>query len=172
MTKNEIIKSLKELNLELKKSQLRGEIYLVGGAVMCLVFNARNSTKDLDALMKPYEEIQKAAINVSETLGLENNFWINDAAKVFFSDHGDFSQSDLSMSNLNIMMATKEYMFAMKALSARPGTQDESDIIFLKNLINLKDMTAALTIIKKYYPEDKLGLDSKILLSELFGEKP
>jgi hypothetical protein len=83
VTKNQIVSALVELNSELKRQNVYGEISVVGGAVMCLVFNSRESTQDIDAIMAPIEIIQKAAFNVSQTLGLENNFWLNDSVKIF-----------------------------------------------------------------------------------------
>ena len=39
LSKSDIHKLLQELNQELAKENKHGEIYLVGGAVMCLVFD-------------------------------------------------------------------------------------------------------------------------------------
>lgn len=43
MNKKEIKQYLNELNSELEKSGVKGEICIVGGAAMCLAFNARRS---------------------------------------------------------------------------------------------------------------------------------
>jgi len=52
---------LKILNSQLEHDGIRGEISLAGGAVMCLVFHAREATKDIDALLVPSGEIRRAA---------------------------------------------------------------------------------------------------------------
>ena len=44
------------LNDELTYKGVQGELYLAGGAVMCLVFQAREATKDIDALLVPASE--------------------------------------------------------------------------------------------------------------------
>jgi Nucleotidyltransferase of unknown function (DUF6036) len=169
VTKNQIVSALAELNSELKQQNVYGEISVVGGAVMCLVFNSRESTQDIDAIMAPTEILQKAAFNVSQTLGLDNNFWLNDSAKVFQSEKAHFVDSDFSHSHLNVQTASDEYMFAMKALAARSGTNDEDDLIFLKKHLGLVKINEALTIIKKFYPDQKLNITSKAMLQDLFG---
>jgi len=169
MTKDQILKALDSLNEELKTQNVTGEISIMGGAVMCLVFNARESTQDIDAIMAPVEIIQKAAFNVSESLKLENNFWINDSVKTFLSNQSEFIKSNLSLSNLNIMVASAQYMFAMKALAARSGTNDESDLIFLKKHLGINTVDEGLNIIKKFYPEQKLSITSKAMLKDLFS---
>lgn len=50
MTSREITRLLHALNDELRVAGLRGQIHLAGGAVMCLAFNARPSTRDVDAV--------------------------------------------------------------------------------------------------------------------------
>ncbi len=169
MTKVQIILALNELNNELKNQNVRGDISIMGGAVMCLVFHSRESTQDIDAIMAPSDVLQKAAFNVSQTLNLENNFWLNDAVKVFNSDRAEFKKTELSLSHLNILVASPEYMFAMKALSARSGTNDETDLIFLMKYLNLNHIDQALKIIKKFYPDQKLTIDSRVMLKDIFS---
>jgi hypothetical protein len=56
MTKDEINSYLFQLNEELAALEAVGEICLYGGAVMCLVFDARPATKDVDAVFRPTRE--------------------------------------------------------------------------------------------------------------------
>ena len=59
MTFNEITKYLEELNYRLQLNKTRAELYLYGGAVMCLSLRAREATHDIDALFVPKADVQK-----------------------------------------------------------------------------------------------------------------
>ena len=72
------------LNDELRNKGVRGEVYLAGGAVMCLAFHAREATKDVDALLVPAADLRRAAKEIAEQEGLPDN-WLNDSVKGFFS---------------------------------------------------------------------------------------
>ena len=49
MTREQIAEAFDRLDQALGRQDVGAELYLVGGAVMCLVLNARASTKDVDA---------------------------------------------------------------------------------------------------------------------------
>ena len=53
MNAHEIKRYLRELNDELRRIVIKGEVCLYDGAVMCIVYDARPSTKDVDAIFKP-----------------------------------------------------------------------------------------------------------------------
>lgn len=65
LTKADISRLFKRLDQELAATDTKGELYLMGGAVMCLVFEARESTQDLDAFFKPVRVMRKASPNCS-----------------------------------------------------------------------------------------------------------
>lgn len=58
--KEQILFYLKELNSKLAAPGVKGEICLYGGAVMSLVYDARPSTKDVDAVFKPKQQLRQA----------------------------------------------------------------------------------------------------------------
>jgi hypothetical protein len=142
---------LESLNAELAGKNVRGEIFLAGGAVMCLVFHAREATKDVDALLVPASAIREAAERVGQREGLPSG-WLNDAVKGFFSQTGRF-EIYAEMSNLRIFAPHPEYLFAMKCLAMRLGEefQDRSDVELLLNILKIKRVEDARDVLARYY---------------------
>ncbi len=171
LSSSQIKKLLLALNNELKADKITGEIFLVGGAVMCLVLNARQSTRDLDAHFRPTKALRRAASRVADEYGLDDG-WLNDAAKGFFSDQATFDEY-LSLSNLNIYTASSEYLLAMKCLSCRLGVEyaDEEDIRFLLRYLNIRSYDEAMGVVTKYYPIERLPQKTLYALEELLGDK-
>ena len=107
LTAPRIHQLLGSLNAELAAESVRGEIYPAGGAVMCLVFQAREATKDIDALLVPAAELRRAAQRVAEREGLSAD-WLNDAVKGFFSASGRFEIYE-EFSHLRVFAPHPEY---------------------------------------------------------------
>jgi len=91
---------LESLNAELARDGVRGELFLACGAVMCLVFRAREATKDIDALLVPANELRRAAKRIAEREHLPED-WLNDAVKDLFSQTGRFEIYE-ELTNLRI----------------------------------------------------------------------
>jgi predicted esterase len=81
MDKRQIKFFLEKLNDELRWMSVKGEVCLYGGAVMCLVYDARPATKDVDAVFKPTHQMREAIKRVAQANGLKED-WLNDAVKV------------------------------------------------------------------------------------------
>jgi hypothetical protein len=69
LTAPQITRLFESVNDELAHRAVKGEVYLVGGALMCLVFRAREATKDIDALLVPAAELRLAAQTVAQNEG-------------------------------------------------------------------------------------------------------
>src|SRR5262245_13447297 len=102
------------------------EVGIVGGAVMCLVFNARQATRDVDAIFKPAALVRKLVAQIGEAEGLPPD-WLNDAAKGFMQDN--FArQGVLELEHLRVWAPEPKYMLAMKCISARWDSSDRDDV--------------------------------------------
>lgn len=155
------------LNEDLRQSGTESEFFLVGGAVMCLVYAARPSTQDVDALFRPATEVRQAAARVAIRAGVDSN-WLNDGVKGFLSEQGDFAPF-LELDHLRIMVAKPEYLLAMKCLAMRIGAEfhDEDDVRYLLRHLNLRDYEKAVAVIMKYYPLERFPQKTLYALAEL-----
>jgi hypothetical protein len=169
LTNKQILRLFDALNTELGKADIHGELYLVGGAVMCLVYNARASTRDVDALFKPGNAIREAAARVSLREGVAAN-WLNDGVKGYLGESAAFSPF-LALSNLNVMTAQPEYLLAMKCLSMRIGEEfhDLDDIRYLLRTLNIDEYDKAVDVISRYYPLEQFPQKTLYALEELCG---
>jgi hypothetical protein len=169
LSQSDIRRLFELLNGELRQSKTRGELYLVGGAVMCLAYNARPSTADVDALFIPATQVRKAA----ERVAAKAHFpaaWLNDGVKGFLSDKGDFAPF-LELDHLIVMLAEPQYLLAMKCLAMRIGAEfhDEEDVRFLLRLLDIRAYDDAVAIITKYYPLDRFPQKALYALEELLA---
>ena len=168
----DIRRLLELLNAELRKSGTTGEIYLVGGAVMCLAYGVRPSTKDIDGLFVPAAAIREAAARVAAATSTEPN-WLNDAVKGYLSERGEFAPF-LELDHLRVLVAQPAYLLAMKCLAMRLGAEshDEEDVRFLLRYLNVTSYDQALAIIAKYYPLERMPQKTLYVLEELIPKAP
>jgi hypothetical protein len=155
------------LNDELARANIVGELFLVGGAVMCLAYAARPSTQDVDALFRPATEVRQAAARVALQARLPAD-WLNDSVKGFMSAQGDFALF-LELPNLHVLIAQPEYLLAMKCLAFRIGPEfhDEDDVRYLLRHLDLRTSDQATEIITRYYPLARFPQKTLYALAEL-----
>lgn len=157
------------LDEELAEAGVEGELYLVGGAVMCLAFDARPATRDVDALFRPVREIREAAVRVAARAGVPST-WLNDAVKGFLDERADFDPF-LELPHLCVFVARPEYLLAMKCASMRLGEEfrDLDDVRYLLRYLNVTSAGEALAIVTQYFEEERLMPKTRLALEELLG---
>lgn len=172
LTRADIRRLLEMLNEDLILTGTRAEIFLVGGAVMCLAYGARASTQDVDALFRPAAAVREAAARVAVRANLDVR-WLNDAVKGYLSEHADFAPF-LELDHLRVMVAQPEYMLAMKCLAMRIGAEfhDEADIRYLLRHLDIESYDRALATITKYYPAERFPQKTLYALEELLAAPP
>lgn len=169
LTKADILRLFQLLDAELAAADAEGEVYLVGGAVMCLVLNARESTKDMDAFFKPTRLIREAAARVAAQANVPDN-WLNDAVKGYLSLRGEFA-SYLESPHLRVFVAKPEYLLAMKCASMRLGEEfhDLDDVRYLLRYLNIDNAEDAMAIVLQYYDESHLLPKTRLALEDLLS---
>ena len=170
-TKADIKRLFGLLNDQMRLESLEGEVYLVGGAVMCLVFNARPSTKDVDALFQPAQKIREAAARVGAQSGIKED-WLNDAVKGYLSDKGE-DDAFLELSHLRVFTARADYLLSMKGLAMRIGEEfhDLDDIRYLIRYLNLRTYQEAIDVMMRFYPLERFPQKTLYALEEILERK-
>jgi hypothetical protein len=117
---------------------------------MCLALNARDSTRDLDAMFRPPRLVREAAARVAAKAGVPDS-WLNDAVKGYLSPRGQFDRF-LDLPHLKVFVASPAYLLAMKCASMR-----------------LENVEEALAIVTSYFDDEQLLPKTRLVLEELLG---
>ncbi len=174
-----LIEAFGRLGADLAKRGLFIELAVYGGSAIMLQFDWRQSTEDVDAVVR--EGYDEAALAVSVTtvaveMDLEPN-WLNNAVGMFTPLHEDDTLFDISGSypkgstpGLRVLVAKPHYLLAMKLQALRSydrGERDMADARVLAKHIGLSDEAALCdlyTSIQGEQPPDELRLRFRALL--------
>ena len=166
MRKKEIQSCLEALEEKLSEKGVKGEICLYGGAVMCLVYDARPATKDVDAIFEPTKIIREAAQEVAQEFKIKKKDWLNDGVKGFLVKHD--KKILFRWPHLKVYHADPKYLIAMKALAARTDATDRKDIIFLIKKLKIRSAAEVFNIIEDYYPRKRIKPATQFFIEEIF----
>ena len=165
LNRGEMESALAELAEHLNVRNVKAKIYLVGGAVMVLAFDARFSTGDIDASIVPTDDVLAVAAEIGERRGLAPD-WLNNSASQFIPG---FKEPDwqpiLKAGNVEIVAADERSMLAMKMRAGR-GSRDRADINFLMKRCGITNVAEALELYEEFFPEDPLPNRTLPLLDE------
>ena len=158
------------LDEELSGEGVQGELYLVGGAVMCLALNARAATRDVDAFFRPARLVRQAAARVAARAGVPDT-WLNDAVKGYLGPRGEF-EPFLDRPHLKVFVARPEYLLAMKCVAMRLGEEfhDLDDVRFLLRYLDITAAQQALAVVTQYFDEAQIQPKTRLALEELLSE--
>lgn len=167
LTQSDLRRLLELLNDELRTSGTEAELFLVGGAVMCLAYAVRPSTQVVDAVFRPMGPVREAAARLGARAGLRPD-WLNDGVKGFMGGQGDFVPF-LELDHLRVMVAQPAYLLAMKCVAMRIGAEfhDEEDVRYLLRNLEVRSYEQALAIIGRYYPLERFPQKTLYALAEL-----
>jgi hypothetical protein len=169
LTRTDIERLFRLLDGELAREGVIGELHVVGGAVMCLALDAREATRDVDAVFRPTRAIREAAARVAARAGVPES-WLNDSVKSFLSPRGDF-RPYLELPNLRVFTAEPRYLLAMKCAAMRLGEEfrDLDDVRYLLRHLDITTVEQALAIVTRYFEAERLPAKTRLALEELLG---
>lgn len=166
LNKSTIEKAFNRLNDTLAHKNIKGEVCLYGGAVMCLVYDARPNTKDVDAIFHPTKELRDLISQIGSEMDLGDQ-WLNDGVKGFVVDHP--RRFFFQKSHLLVMVPEPDYLLAMKVLAARVDTSDADDVRFLVKKLGLTTPAEVFKILEQYYPNNQVRPATQFFVEEIFG---
>ena len=151
------------------------EVALYGGAVFTLVYGSRDSTRDVDAIIRPAEIGARLVAQVAEEQELSED-WLNGDVQQFLSPFDQtrpFPTKEFEP-GLNITIPTAAYLLALKLNACRqplPGYKgDEFDIRFLLRKIKPSSIADVEEIVDRFFPGE--GLHTRVIeLVEEFLEE-
>jgi hypothetical protein len=132
LSANDIKKALTRLGELASDQGLKLQIALVGGAVMALAYQARESTRDVDAIFFTPPDatlIRQLAMQVALEMNLPED-WLNDGAKGFIRGL-DLGQMLISTHGIEVWQVSPLQLLAMKLSAWR----DDTDISDAKRLL-------------------------------------
>ena len=152
------------------------EISIYGGAAPGLVWNLREFTRDVDAVVHGDAAYLRGA---AHTVAVERGWpedWFNDGVKGFLSAspslHFWRDFPSIEKPGIRVFIPSPEYLFAMKAMAMRIGdptsARDIDDLRALGAMIGIENSEQAITLVEQYYPAGRITPKTQFGLQEIF----
>ncbi len=152
------------------------ELSLYGGAVFTLVYGSRESTKDVDGLIRPAEVGRALVRRVAAEQGLPED-WINGDVAQFLAEREErrpYPKDDLGV-GLIVTVPTAAYLLALKLRACRPALPgyagDEPDILFLLGKIRPASRGEVEAVFGRFFPHDVLSTRAEEIVDEYLAKK-
>jgi hypothetical protein len=132
IAKKEILEALKQLGEAAEAQGDKVELVLIGGALMVLLFEGRDSTRDVDVAIVAPSDPSKLR-KLSTAIGMERGWpenWLNDAAKGYLIGLSD-GPTIFAAKGIKVRRPSFAQLLAMKLSAWR----DELDIADARRLL-------------------------------------
>ena len=162
LDRDRIRRALRRLGELARAAGVQLELSLYGGAVFTLVYGSRDSTKDVDGIIRPAEIGRRLARQVARDQGLPED-WLNSDVAQFLSEREErrpYPKDDLGP-ELVVTIPTAAYLLALKLRACRPPLPgyvgDEADILFLLERIRPAARKEIERLYERFFPHDTLS---------------
>jgi hypothetical protein len=170
LSAEDIQKAFAALSAELKRRGERGQIAIAGGAALVLLFNARKTTKDVDAyfIQPDPPRLREAAVSVARELKLPED-WLNDAAKGYFVS---LSEGDVLYDSeaLHVRAVSTAQLLAMKLAAWRDAVdRGDARILLLRMTGSAAEIWARVEPFVPSVQVDKASYAFEDLWDSIYG---
>jgi hypothetical protein len=160
--------AFRRLGDRLARRGVVADIYVFGGAAMAMAYDARRSTRDIDAIFVPHGIVVDEARTVAAELGLPS-WWLNEQASSYVAPGGDPGAARIfDHPGLRVSAASPEHLLAMKVLAAR--RRDREDIQLLTTTLKLTSSEQVLALCAEIFPDEPVPARARTILEEFFDE--
>jgi hypothetical protein len=136
---------------------------------MALAYDARRSTRDIDAVFQPHGVVLEEAKAVAEELRLPQ-WWLNEQASVYVARGGDSAAPRVfDHPGLRVLAASPEHLLAMKVLAAR--RRDADDVRFLIKHLGLTTVDEVLALCADVFPDEEVPPRARLIIEDALGSE-
>ncbi len=165
--KERITELLFELGRRCAASGVSVDMLVVGGGAIALAYNGDRTTRDIDAIFEPKMRVYAITKIMADELGLPRD-WLNDGVKGLLPDFKDGGlQFTVAGEGIRIVVPSPEYLFAMKAVSARIGIDDD-DVRLLGRRIGITSAAEAFEAVERFYRRERVSAKAGFYLETIF----
>ena len=177
LEKSDILRGLTIVDERARSENILVDLSIYGGAAMVLAFDARQATRDVDAVVNGAPDfLRRIASEIAREEAWPDD-WLNDGVKGFLSHHEQMMLMAAFPAGdgvgLRVHTPSPEYMFAMKCMAMRTegldGSRDISDIELLIGITELQDVETALRLVEAFYPAHLIPPKVRFGLEEIVG---
>ncbi|MHB8246117.1 MAG: hypothetical protein ACYDGN_12340 [Acidimicrobiales bacterium] len=119
-------------------------------------------------MFEPKLPLYEEAARIAREEGLPPD-WLNDAVKGMLPDAPDAgAQTTFEAEGISVAVASPEYLFAMKALSARQEG-DSEDFMKLAEILGVRTPEEAFAVVERFYNPQRLTAKASIFIQSLLG---
>jgi Nucleotidyltransferase of unknown function (DUF6036) len=166
-----LLELLGALGDRLKARGVRASVYVIGGAAISLVFDARRATRDIDSVvLEGHGPLMEEVQRLGRERGLPGS-WLNEQAAMYVSRrHDDNKAVVFDHSNLVVAAASPEHLLAMKLQAAR--ATDAADVRLLLGVLGIDSVDLASNVLEVVFPGTEMSDRARLLVEDILDSAP
>lgn len=171
LDRESLLELLGALADRLKARSVRASVYVIGGAAISLVFDARRATRDIDAVvLEGHGPLMEEVQRLGRERGLPGS-WLNEQAAMYVSRRRDDHKAVVfDHPNLVVAAASPEHLLAMKVQAARAS--DAADVRLLLGVLGIETVDGASSALEAVFPGTMLSDRARLLVEDILGSPP